>query len=336
MKAYVKAISYHLPEQVFSNEEFFRLFPESRDNVNLRKLGISKRHIVSPNETASDLAVKSALKLFEEHAVNKEDIDFILFCSTEFDHHIPTTACLIQGRLGVSTHCGALDLNLGCSGYVYGLSLAKGLVETSGCKNVLLLTASSGTKTLHPKDKSSRYLFGDGAAATLISSRPEQDGIGVFVFGTDGKRGDKIIIRDGLGRYPLTSGSMTDTADEYGNITNHASFYMNGQSVFNFGLRIVPAVIGELLAKSGMSMDDMDHVVFHQTNQFMNDTIREKANIPVSKFISYLEPCGNTASSSIPIALYEGMVSGRISTGNTAMLVAFGSGLSWAATTIKL
>ena len=204
MPSIIKAISYYLPEKKFTNSDFAELFPESISNSNLQKLGINERRIVDNNQTASDLAVESALQLFLEHNIDKNDIDFILFCAQEFDHYTPTTACLIQERLGIPTKCGALDFNLGCSGFVYGLSIAKGLIEACDCNHVLLLTSSTLTKTFHPEDKNSRYLFGDGAAATLISNSNLEQNIGPFIFGTDGKRGDKIIIKDGGARNPIT------------------------------------------------------------------------------------------------------------------------------------
>ena len=288
------------------------------------------------NQTASDLAVESALQLFLEHNIDKNDIDFILFCAQEFDHYTPTTACLIQERLGIPTKCGALDFNLGCSGFVYGLSIAKGLIEACDCNHVLLLTSSTLTKTFHPKDKNSRYLFGDGAAATLISNSNSEQNIGPFIFGTDGKRGDKIIIKDGGARNPITENSNLDFEDEYGNITNNAHFYMNGTSIFNFGLKTVPKLVDELLEKSNLKLDEIDLFIFHQTNNFMNDTIRKKIGIPENKFVFHIENCGNTVSSTIPIALYENIKSGRAKKGQTILLAAFGTGLSWAATIIKL
>ena len=148
MGSFIKSISYYLPDTIFTNDHFFELFPQSLLNkANLEKLGIKERHIVDANETASDLAIKSALKLFEEHHIEKNEIDFVLFCAQEFDHYTPTTACLIQHKLGLNNNCGALDFNLGCSGFVYGLGIAKGLIESVGCKNVLLLTSSTLTKT---------------------------------------------------------------------------------------------------------------------------------------------------------------------------------------------
>ncbi|HWY11770.1 MAG TPA: ketoacyl-ACP synthase III [Bacteroidia bacterium] len=336
MPAIIKAISYYLPEKKFSNEDFGKIFPDSLSDANLKKLGIKERRIVGEHQTASDLAVESALQLFKEHDIDKNEIDFILFCAQEFDHYTPTTACLIQERLEIPTHCGALDFNLGCSGYIYGLSLAKGLIDACGSKNVLLLTSSTLTKTFHPKDKSSRYIFGDGAAATIINNGPNENNIGPFVFGTDGKRGDKIIIKDGGARNTITIESNVDFEDDYGNITNNAHFFMNGTSIFNFGLKTVPKMVEELLIKAGLKIDQIDLFIFHQTNNFMNDMIRKKIGIPEEKFVVHIENCGNTVSSTIPIALHESIRIGKAKKGQIILLAAFGTGLSWAATIIRL
>lgn len=335
MKAFLKATSYHLPEKVYTNEDFFRQFPESEVNRdNLLKTGVRERHIVGANETASDLAVKAAEKFFSEHDVQRNEIDFLLFCAQEFDYYTPTTACVIQERLGLPTSCGALDFNLGCSGFVYGLSLAKGLVEGVGRQNVLLLTSSTLTKTFHPRDKSSLFVFGDGAAATLISAR-ETPGIGEFVFGTDGKGKEKIIVQDGGARNAIGPHSNDSITDEFGNTTSRANFYMNGMSVFIFGLNTVPRVVNEVLEKEKRSLADIDLFVFHQANQFLVESIRKKLKLPAEKVYNYMENVGNTVSSTIPIALCEAQKAGRIKPGATVMVAGFGVGLSWAAATIQ-
>lgn len=337
VNSYIKAISYHLPERIFSNDDFFRQFPDALPNKeNILKTGVKERHIIDPAETASDIGVQSALRLFSEHNIRPEDIDFLLFCAQEFDHYTPTSACIIQERLRLPKSCGALDFNLGCSGYVYGLSLAKGLIESVGAKNVLLITSSTLTKMFHPKDKSSVFVFGDGAAATLISSRESKPGIGSFIFGTDGKGKDRIIVKDGGARNKLTDRSFVDITDEYGNTTNDSSFYMNGTSVFIFGLKTVPAAVNELLEKENKSMADIDLFIFHQANLFLVNAISSKLNIPEEKVFNYIEKVGNTVSASIPIALSEAIKAGKAKAGDKIVLAGFGVGLSWAATIIEL
>jgi 3-oxoacyl-[acyl-carrier-protein] synthase-3 len=335
--AYIKAISYYLPEKTFSNEDFFDEFPEALPGINnLLKIGVQKRHIVNSNKTASDLAVTCATKFFKEHNISPNEIDFLLFCSLELDYYTPATACVIHQKLNLPENCGVLDFNHGCSGYVYGLSLAKGFIESVGQKNVLLITASTLTKKIHKKDKSSRFVFGDGAAATLISARESEKGVGSFVFGNDGGGADKIIVKDGGGKHPISETSFTDYSDEYGNVTNDASFYMNGTGIFLFGVKTVPKIVLELLEKENKTIEDIDLFIFHQANLFLIDTIATKLNIPKQKVFNFMENVGNTVSSTIPIALYEAIQCGKAKKGDTILLVGFGVGLSWAATTITL
>jgi 3-oxoacyl-[acyl-carrier-protein] synthase-3 len=336
LKAHIKHISYHLPDTIFSNDEFFLTFPEALQNSeNLNKIGIQKRHIVADGELASDLAVRSAQKLFKEHNVDPESIDFLLFCAQEFDYYTPTTACVIQERLKLSKKCGAIDFNLGCSGYPYGLSLAKGLIEGVGLKNVLLLTSSTLTRKVHPKDRSLRFLFGDAACATLISTR-EGEGIQDFVFGTDGSGSEKIIVKDGASRHSLSDSSYDEIIDDFGNITSRAHLDMNGVSIFSFSVKTVPALIDELLNKNGKQVDEIDLFIFHQANLFILEAIRKKMNLPEDKVFNFIENVGNTVASSIPITLYEAMKVGKAKKGDTILLAGFGVGLSWAATIIKL
>jgi 3-oxoacyl-[acyl-carrier-protein] synthase-3 len=336
MGAIIKAISYHLPAKTFTNDDFFACFPESIINQsNLLKLGISSRCIVEENETASDLAIKSAEKMFEEHAINREDVDFVLFCAQEFDHYTPTTACIIQHALGLGINCGALDYNLGCSGFVYGLGVAKGLIDSLGCKNILLLTSSTLTKTFHAKDKSSRFLFGDGAAATLVSNNSKSN-IGNFIFGTDGSKFDRIIVKDGGARNKITATSFLDKKDEYDNITSDANFYMNGTAIFNFGLKTVPNLVKDTLSKNNCTIHEIDLFIFHQANLFLIETIGKKIGIPNEKIFNFMELIGNTVSSTIPIALAEAIKIKKAKAGDKIFICGFGTGLSWGATIIEL
>ncbi len=337
MPAYIKAISYHLPENVFSNDDFFKAFPESilhRDNY--MKIGVKERRIVEKNITASDLGIEAGKALFKEHDIKPEEIDFLLFCALEFDYPFPTSASIIQEKLNIPTTCGATDYNLGCSGFVYGLGMAKGMIESLGLKNVLLITSSTLTKTIHDKDRSSRFVFGDGAAATLISNRETDEGISSFVFGTDGKMAEKIIIKDGGARNPISETSYLENETENGNISTNANFYMEGVGVFHFGLKTVPAMVNDLLLKEQLNIDEIDLFVFHQANLFLINTIRTKLKISEEKVFNYMELVGNTVSATIPIALYEAIKAGKAKPGQKILLAGFGVGLSWSATIIRL
>ena len=337
MKSYIKAISYYLPEKFLTNDDLLKKFPGLKINELTRLTGVKKRHISADGEVASDLAVKSAQKLFSENSINSDEIDFIIFCTQSNDYITPSTACIIQDRLNLSKTCGAFDFNQGCTGYVYGLSLSKGLIESGQAKNILLLTAETISKKIHPEDKSNMAIFGDGASATLISATEnDEKGIGDFVFGTDGKGFDEIIIKHGGSRFPYPETTSVDYNDAFGNIRNDGNFYMNGSAVFSFSVKTAPALINKILEKSGKKKGEIDLFILHQANQIILESIFSKAGIPEEKSFFCLEKWGNTVSSTIPIALKEAMDQGKIKIGDTVLLAGFGVGFSWAGTVVEL
>lgn len=332
MKVYLKGISYYLPETVLTNELLIEQFPDWTVEKVADKIGVKQRHIAGPDETAGDLAVKAAEKLFDQHAVSPETIDFILLCTQSPDYFLPTTACLLQDKLGIPTSAGALDFNLGCSGYVYGLSLAKGLICAGIAHNVLLLTSETYSKYLHPSDKSNRSIFGDGASASLVSTDGFAE-IKDFVLGTDGRGADNLIIQSGCARQPLSSDSVD--ADESGQIRSSRHLYMNGSEVFNFTLESVPPLVEKTLLRNGLEKSDIDFFVFHQANKFMLNTIRKVCGISKEQFPIDMEDTGNTVSSTIPIVLSRMKESGALKDGQNILLAGFGVGYSWGACTLS-
>jgi len=325
--AAVRAVEYYLPEGVLTNDELARALPGWPAGKIADKTGIVERRIAAAGECASDLAVAAARKLFAVGACRPEEVDFLLFCTQSPDYFLPTTACLLQDRLGLPTRAGALDFNLGCSGFIYGLSLAKGLVETGQAANVLLLTSDTYSKFLDPGDRGVRALFGDGAAATLVQGRRDRPPgdlpwVGPFVFGTDGKGAENLIVPAGGLRRPAEGRAL-------------GHLYMNGPEIFTFALRVVPQAVGELLARAGLAIDDVDLFVFHQANRYMLEHLRDKLKVPPEKFVLALGHCGNTVSSTIPIALAEAAGRGLLPPGALVMLVGFGVGYSWGATLIR-
>jgi len=337
MKSCIKAISYHLPDKVLSNEDLGREFPDYKIEDLTRLTGVRNRHIAGDDETPGDLAVEAARKLFAEHNINPEDIDHVLFCTQMGDYLTPSTACVIQDKLGIPTHAGAVDFNQGCTGYIYGLAMAKGLIETNMARNVLLVTSEAITHLIHQEDKSNRAIFGDGAAATLISAADDGTrGIGDFVFGTDGKGFESIIIKNGGARYPHHKIESKDYTDQFGNVRNDACFYMDGSAVFTFSLETVPGLINKLLSKAGLNKEDIKLFVLHQANQVILESIFRKMKIPEEKTIIHLEDIGNTVASTIPIALKTAMAQGRVSQGDKVLLAGFGVGFSWAGTIIEI
>lgn len=331
-KAIIHSIKSHLADAQLTNEQLAQEFSDWDAKKIWDKTGIATRFVATPDQCASDLGMIAAQKLFLSGACSATDIDFLIFCTQSPDYFLPTTACIMQERLGLSVNCGSFDINQGCSGYVYGLSLAKGLIETGSAENVLLITAETYTKFIHPMDRSARTLFSDGATATLVKATDaEQDLIGPFVFGTDGRGAKNLIVPTGGARKRRDSMTAIEYSDQSGNVRSEDNLYMNGAEIFNFCLQSVPEAVNRLLVKSALSMDAVDFFVFHQANKFMLETLRRKIKIPAEKFCLKMENFGNTVSSTIPMALEIAHADGQVKPGDRMMLVGFGVGYSWAA-----
>lgn len=331
MIAKIKAISYYLPASVLDNQKLNADFPEwSVDKIS-SKTGIYERHISDENEFTSDMAVSVAEKLFSEHGISRDDIDFILLCTQSPDYFLPTTACLVQSRLNIPTTAGSLDFNLGCSGYVYGLAIAKGLIFSNIAKNVLLITSEAYSKFIHPRDKSNRTIFGDGASATLVSTEGFAE-ILDFELGTDGSGAKNLIVKNGAIRHPDLSG--VDISDDFNNIKNDNHLFMNGSEIFSFTSDSIPSLVAKTLEKNKLVLGDINLFVLHQANKFILDHLRKKIKISEDKFYIFLENCGNTVSSTIPIALCEAKKENKLS-GNI-LLCGFGVGYSWGSCIIKI
>jgi 3-oxoacyl-[acyl-carrier-protein] synthase III len=334
-RAEIHCIEVYLPQNVLTNEELALEYAGWTAAKIEEKTGIHSRHIAGESECSSDMATAAGLKLFESGCIAPEEIDYVLLCTQSPDYFLPTTACLVQNRLGLRTDCGALDFNLGCSGFVYGLGLAKGLIETEQAKNVLLLTAETYSKFIHPGDKSVRTLFGDAAAATLIRTvQSDKEKIGPFVCGTDGRGAKNLIVPTGGLRSPHVAEAEI-TEDESGNKRTINNLYMNGAEIFTFTLRAVPEAVNKLLVRSGKTIEDIDLFLFHQANRFMLDHLKRKLCIPDDKLPVMMDYCGNTVSSTIPILLKDLTDSGKIVKDQCLMLVGFGVGYSWAASIVN-
>ena len=332
MKVYIKALSYYLPERIVTNAELLKDFAEWSVDKGTAKGGVTSRHLAADNETAGDLAEKAARRLFEEYGISPSEIDFLLLCTQSPDYFLPSTACLLQHRLGIPVTSGAFDYNLGCSGCIYGLAVAKGLVSAGIARNVLLLTAETYSKYLHPSDKSNRSIFGDGAAACLIST----DGfveIGDFVCGTDGSGAENLIVKTGASKQRKPTGIFKE--DEEGHTWYDDYLYMNGGAIFNFTLETVPVLVRQLLEKSGSQKEEIDYFIFHQANKFMLNTIRKVCVLPKEKFYVSLENTGNTVSSTVLIGLKDCLLNGTIKAGMQVVVAGFGVGLSWGGTILK-
>ncbi len=327
MKVFIKAISYYLPEKVVTNEQLVKEFPEWSVEKIAKKVGINERHIAADDETAGDMAFEAAKKLITDNNIDKNTIDFVLLCTQSPDYFLPSTSCVIQNKLGLPTKCGAFDFNLGCSGYEYGLAVAKSLIVGGIANNVLLLTAETYNKHIHPMDKGNRTIFGDGASASLISTEGFAE-IGEFVLGSDGSGSDRLIHKTGAMRQysPLNDLHY----DESNNPISSDYLFMDGKAIFDFTSEVVPSMIEETLEKHQLKMDDVDLFVFHQANKYMINYLRKLMGIDKEKFYVFMENVGNTVSSTIPIALCEAQKEGKLH-GNI-VIAGFGVGLSYGAT----
>ena len=335
-KAAIKSINYYLPEKTLTNAELAKDFPEWPAEQILTKTGIGTRHIAAKNETASDLAFHAAQNLFSEGNYSAEDIDMVILCTESPDYILPTSACTIQHRLGIPTTAGAFDINLGCSGYVYSLSIAKGLIESGSASTVLLLTGNTYSKLMHPEDKNVRTIFGDAGTATLIQGiESEEDLIGPFTFGTDGAGANKLFVKVGGSRFSSASDIPDDQNEPREDGFPDSTLFMDGPSIFSFTLRVVPRMVKALFAKTNLNVDTIDLFVFHQANSFMLEKLRRQSKIPEEKFLMNMKDIGNTVTSSIPIALTIAKKDGVLKNKQKLMLVGFGVGLSWAACLIN-
>jgi 3-oxoacyl-[acyl-carrier-protein] synthase-3 len=312
-----------LPERVETNDELAAQFPSWDLELIYQKTGIRERHIAAPDECSSDLGVAAAKRLFREHDVDPKSIDYLLFCTQTPDYPLPTTACLMQDRLGLRTTIGALDFNLGCSGYVYGLSLAESLIRGGMARRILFITAETYSKYIEPSDRSLRTIFGDGAAATLIDAA-EQPSLSAFVFGTDGRGADTLIVNTG-GARPPTCAIPPRKRKRW-----PSALYMDGPSLIEFTLDAIPQLVSNVLAKAGVGRDEIDWYLMHQATRKMLDMLRERLGISETRMPMLLETCGNTVSSTLPLLIDHLRRSGRLRPGMRSMLVGFGVGLSWA------
>lgn len=313
MNAKITHIEYYLPEKVVTNSDLVKENPDWDFSRIEAKTGVKSRHIAGEDERASDLAIKAAELLLNKNKVDRHSIDAILFCTQSPDDMLPTTACVMQDKLGLSTATAAFDINLGCSGYIYGLAVAGAMIDSGLSRRVLLLCGETYSKIILPDDRTSRTVFGDGAAATLVESSKEPGMLGPFVLGTDGKGIEKIF----MGAEP------------------RPHIHIDGPAVFMFTMSKVPACVNELLAKAGKKLSDIDFFIFHQASKVVIDNIVRILALDEDKVFRGYENVGNTVSASVPIALKQAEEARRIQRGDLIMLVGFGVGYSWGASLIR-
>jgi 3-oxoacyl-[acyl-carrier-protein] synthase III len=334
--ARITGITTHLPDTVLTNEHLSAVFESWSADKIFEKTGIFERRIAGPNETALDLGVAAAEKLLSNGNVDRQSVDYLIFCTQAPDYILPSSACIMQDRLGLPKSVGALDITLGCSGFVYGLSLATGLIAGGMASRVLLVTADTYSKFINDQDRSVRTLFGDGAAATLVErAEPNGPSIGAFVFGTDGSGAGELIVETGGARLARSAETGKTYEDDSGNVRCRDNLYMNGGAVMSFTLREVPTLFKAVKEKAELDDDRLDYVIMHQANRFMLDALRKKMKLPAEKAPYFFEMVGNTVSSTIPFVLENMYAEGKLGPNTSAILLGFGVGLSWAGCSIN-
>tara|TARA_Y100001968_G_scaffold317147_1_gene345782 strand:+ start:2082 stop:3047 length:966 start_codon:yes stop_codon:yes gene_type:complete len=308
-------ICSHLPCKALTNKELSIRFQNWSPEKILAKTGIAERKISAEDETASDLAIKAGKKLLSKKIIDKNDIDMLIFVTQTPDRALPASACFIHQQLGLKINCGAFDINQGCSGYIYGLSIAKGIISSGEAKNVLLLTGDTYTKLLDPRDRSVATLFGDGASASLIGPdlKGEKPGIGFCSFGTNG---------DGAGLLKCDYGGWRIPKNDQKPLS------MDGAGILTFTLSTLPNELNIYLEKIQKKIEDYDQIIFHQANQFILERLYSKLGIK-EKGIIYMKDSGNTVSTTIPIALETLQTIKKSIKKKKILLAGFGVGLSW-------
>ena len=323
MFAAIGPIAVHFPQRVETNDQLAAEYPRWDMDLIYSKTGIAARHIAEPDECASDLGVAAAEKLFAEFDIDPQSIDFLLLCTQTPDYPLPTTACLMQDRLGLRTSCGAMDFNLGCSGFVYGLAVADGLIRTGTIRRVLLITAETYSKYIHPTDRSLRTIFGDGAAATLVEAS-ETPTLAGFQYGTDGSGADTLMVTKGGARLPQ---------DAHRPRHRHrwpSDLYMDGSSLINFTVGAIPPLVNEILQAANVCDADIDLYLLHQATLKMLKLLQEVLKLDDDRLPIVLEHCGNTVSATIPILLDQLRRDGRLRRSMQNIMIGFGVGWSWA------
>jgi 3-oxoacyl-[acyl-carrier-protein] synthase-3 len=333
MSSKIKYISYYLPPTSLGNEELAGLFENKTKEEIFTVFGVKKRSIRNPGQIGSDLAYEAALKFISENKTfDKNAIDFLIFCTEGLDYKAPTSASVLHHRLGLNENCGCIDMPMGCSGFIYGLSLAHSMIQAGNASNVLFLVADIPSSVIHSSDFEMRCIFGDAGVAILVQ-KSEINQIGKFVFGTDGSGAQNLIVERGTTRAPIDKEWLEKYKDEPENLSQ-GRMKMNGLEIARFSLQRVPSLLENTLQKNNVSFEEIDLFVFHQASKFILNSLQRKCKIPSDKFYTYYEEVGNTVSCSIPIALKHAELEGKLTKGMKIMLLGFGVGYSWGGTII--
>ncbi len=335
MNTTITAMHYCVPANRLTNQELVERFGERQVKSIVKMAGIQERRVVSPGQTASDLAYWAATRLLAERRIDPKEIDLLIFASQTGDYQIPATACVMHERLGLAEDCAAFDINLGCTSYPYTLSVAHSMIAAGVAHKALLLNAEALTTVIHPLDRGLVPLHGDGAVATLLEPALGGGGFVGFLLGTDGTGFRHLMIPASGARLPRSEETKKEIQDESGVVRTQEHLYMNGPAIFHFSVYKIPEVIKQALDKFALTVDDLDLVILHQANKTMVEQIYRSLNVPAEKRFFYMENVGNLSGPSTPTVLAEAWRQGRIRPGTRTLLAAFGVGLSWGVAVIE-
>jgi 3-oxoacyl-[acyl-carrier-protein] synthase-3 len=309
----IRAIGTYLPERTVGNDELIERFGWDREFLEV-KLGIHQRHIAAEGEGSAAMGVAAAENLFANSDLQREDVDLLIVCTQNPDYGLPHTSALVQDQLGLPVTVAAFDIGLGCSGFVYGLSIVRGMLETLGLRNALLITSDPYSKVIDPSDRGTSPLFGDGAAATWVAADGSGGEIGHFTFGTDGAGARNLIVE------PDESGTRC--------------LSMQGRAIFEFMLERIPGDLERCATENDLTTDDVDLFLLHQASAYMLGYVTKRMKLDPSRVPIHMQDTGNLVSSSIPFLIARLAERGELA-GKTTLLSGFGVGLSWASTVVR-
>ena len=325
----ITAMAGAVPKHVIHNYEYTQYFPADQVKEVVDKVGVFERRFADEKTCSSDLCYAAAERLIADNNVDKSEIDLLVFLSQTPDYRMPATSIILQDRLGLPQSCVAFDMQLGCAGFCYALSVVYGMMQGGNIRKALILDGETRSKVYSPKDRRSAFIFGDGGVAAMVE-RNEKFGKSWFSLNSDGSRHDLIMIKGGGYRNMSSEETLKErVVDEYGNIRSDEQGYMRGGDVFNFVIREIPRDIKKTLEFSGVDKDTIDYIVFHQANNFINSYIAKKMKLDTDKIPHTIEKFGNTSSVSVPLTIVSELKD-KLEGNKTLLLSAFGVGMCWA------
>jgi 3-oxoacyl-[acyl-carrier-protein] synthase-3 len=331
----ISAISAAVPKRTIRNREFDLYFKKEDIEEIIAKIGVEERRFADENTCSSDLCHAAAEKLIADSNIERSEIDLLIFISQTPDYRMPATSVILQERLGLPVSAIAFDITLGCSAFLYGLSVAYSMMLSCGLRKALILDGETRSKVYSLKDRKTGFLFGDAGVAALIE-RGGKFGKSWFSLNSDGSRESLIKIPAGGYRKMSSCETVTEKViDEYGNIRSEENGYMNGADVFNFVIREVPKDFHRLLGFSGIDVSSVDYFVFHQANSYINGFLAKKLNLPETKVPATISKFGNTSSVSIPLTIVSELRD-KLDNEKTILLCGFGVGLTWGTAILKV